>query len=73
MSRYDGTILKLAMWYRSFAALHSIIIMKILSECTGGIGEHVGEVASTSVMKSLTPGSSCNFLQIQHEETVGYK
>jgi len=48
------------MWYRNFVAPHGVIIMKMLSECAGGIGEHVGEVASKSAMKTLTPGGSCH-------------
>jgi len=45
----------LATWFRSFAAVHGIV--KVLLgrvKCTGSIGEHDGEFARKSVMKTIT-------------------
>jgi len=48
----------LAMWFRSFAAVHGIMKMLLgIAKCTGSVGEHVGEFASKSIKKSLTLGS----------------
>ena len=56
---------------RSFAAVSGIVKMLfVIAKCTGGIGEHVGDLASKAIMLKL---GSRHLLQVQHEESVDYK